>query len=72
MNNQSSENLRISEDQFLASLMNKRCAGTLLSGERFGGLLLSYDGDSLIVRGGRGGDVLVRRAAIANIYALGV
>jgi hypothetical protein len=69
MNKEMFENKKMSEDSFLVSLLDKRCAGTIGSGDRsFGGTLLSFDDTALIVIGKRGARTLVKRAAITSLF----
>jgi hypothetical protein len=71
MNKDTSENKKVSEVQFLASLLNNHCAGSTTTGDKFGGILISYDDAAIIVSGRRGTKTFIKRVAIASIYEVG-
>lgn len=65
MNNQNNTN---TDDNFYHELLNRKIGGSLSNGQRFGGLLVSFNDQNIVVEGGRSNRVLLRRDAIVQVY----
>lgn len=65
MNNQ---NYLSIDNSLYNKLLNKKIGGSLTNGQRFGGLLVSFNDKNVVVEGGRSNRVLLRRDAIVQVY----
>lgn len=56
------------DDSFYYELLNKKIGGSLVNGQRFGGLMVSFNDQNIVVEGGRSNRILLRRDSIIQLY----
>lgn len=56
------------DDSFYYELLNKKIGGSLANGQRFGGLMVSFNDQNVVLEGGRSNRILLRRDSIIQLY----